>query len=141
MPVLTYEFLPDIFENPRTKKRGVIYRPYVLIKLGNGNKWNKNFIKALVDSGADTNLFPTEFAKEIGLNYKTGMYRRILGIGKQEIESYINFVKLKIKTKELETVVQFSENVQTPLLGREGFFNYFERITFNVKKRFLELKY
>lgn len=141
MPLLTYEFLPDVFLNPESKKLGVVYRPYVLVKLGNGERWSKNFIRALVDTGADNNLFPIEFANEIGIDYKKGKRWKIVGVGRQEVHVYIIFAKIKIDRREFETMIQFGEHIRTPLLGREGFLNYFDRVSFNVKKRFLELKY
>jgi len=75
MPIIKYDFLPDIFVHPNTKKLGTIYRPYILVKLGNKNKWSKNFIKTLIDSGADHNVFPSSFATEVGIDYKRGEYR------------------------------------------------------------------
>ncbi len=77
MQLLTYNFLPDLFRDPRTHKLGTIYRPYVLIKLGNKMNWSANFIKALVDSGADNNVFPASFATEIGIDYKKGDYIKL----------------------------------------------------------------
>ena len=141
MPIIKYDFLPDIFFDPKLKKLGTIYRPYILVKLANKNKWSKNFIKTLIDSGADHNVFPSSFAAEIGLNYKKGEYRKIIGVGGFSTDSYMNFITIKVENKELKTVIQFGENIQTPLLGREGFFNYFDYIKFNVKRRIIELKY
>lgn len=141
MPIIKYDFLPDIITHQGTKKLGTIYRPYVLVKLGNKNKWSKNFIKALVDSGADQNVFPSSFADEIGIDYTKGQLQKITGVGGLSINSYMHLVKIRIENKELETVVQFGEDIQTPLLGREGFFNYFDYAKFNVKRRFMELKY
>ena len=141
MPVIKYDFLPDLTVDPETKKLGTIYRPYIPIKIGNKNKWSPNFIKSLIDSGADHNVFPSSFASEIGINYTKGQYRQIIGVGNLPIDSFINFVKVKIENKVIETVIQFGEQVKTPLLGREGFFNYFDYIKFNAKRRFLEIKY
>lgn len=141
MPLVKYDFLPDIYQDPDSKTLKVTHRPYVLIKLGNGNRWSKNYIKSLVDSGADNNVFPASFATEIGINYQSGRFRKITGVGGQEIDSYINIVKLKIDKREIETTIHFGESIQTPLLGREGFFNYFNRLSFDVKHRKLELKY
>lgn len=142
MPLIKYQFQPDIFTDSKTGKLGVIYRPYVLIKLGKGNKWSINFIRALVDSGSDYNVFPASFATEIGINYKKGEYRKITGVGKNSsIDSYLNLAKIKVENKEFESVIQFGEDIQTPLLGREGFFNYFDYVKFDVKRRFFEIKY
>lgn len=141
MPLIKYNFLPDIFVYPNTRKLGTIYRPYVLVKLGFGNKWSGNFIKALLDSGADHNVFPSSFATEIGIDYTKGEYRQIIGVGDLPIDSYVNFAKIKIENKEIETIIQFGEKIQMPLLGREGFFNYFDYVKFNAKRRFLEIKY
>ena len=141
MPIIKYDFLPDIFFDSKVKKLKTIYRPYVLVKLGNKSKWSKNFSKSLVDSGADYNVFPSSFADEIGINCAKGELQKITGVGGLSIDTYMHFVKIKVGNKEFETVVQFGENIQTPLLGREGFFNYFDYAKFNVKRRFLEIKY
>lgn len=141
MPLIKYNFLPDIFLDLKVKKLKTIYRPYTLVKLGNNNKWSKNFIKALLDSGSDYNVFPSSFANEIGIDYKKGEYQKIIGVGGLSVDSYIHFVKIKIEDKEFETVAQFGAHIQTPLLGREGFFNYFDYVKFNTKRRFLEIKY
>ena len=141
MPVIKYHFQTDLFRDQKTKKLGTVYRPYARVKLGYGKKWSEKFIRALIDSGADTNVFPASFATEIGIDYKKGTLKKITGIGGYEVESYINLVKLKIEDKQFETVIEFSESIQIPLLGREGFFNYFSYIKLRVKKRLLELKY
>lgn len=141
MPIIKYDFLPDIFFDPKVKKLKTMHRPYALVKLGHKNKWSKNFIKALVDSGADYNVFPSSFADEIGINYTKGEAQKITGVGGLSIDTYMHFVKIKVENKEFETVVQFGKDIQTPLLGREGFFNYFDYAKFNVKRRFLEMKY
>lgn len=140
MPLIRYNFLPDIFLDPKVRKLKTMYRPYILVKLGNKNKWSKNFIKALVDSGADYNVFPSSFADEIGINYTKGEAQKITGVGGLTIDTYMHFVKIKVENKEFETVVQFGKDIQTPLLGREGFFNYFDYVKFNAKRRFLEIK-
>lgn len=141
MPLLNYNFHPDIFRDQKIGKLGVVYRPYVLIKIGNGTRWSENFIRALVDSGADRNVFPALFATEIGIDYVNGEQKKIVGVGKQDITSYTYIVKMKIDTKEFDTVIEFGESIQIPLLGREGFMNYFDYIKFNVKKKVVELKY
>lgn len=141
MPLLKYSFLPDLHRDSKTQKLGTIYRPYVLVKLGNKNKWSSNFIKSLVDSGADHNIFPASFATGIGLDYKKGEHRRITVVGGEYIDAYMNIVKIRIEAKEFETVVQFGDNIEIPLLGREGFFNYFDYVKLNVKRRIIELKY
>jgi len=141
MPVIQYKFEPEIFLDPKTKKLGSIYRPYVLIKIGNKNKWSANFIKALVDSGADSNVFPASFATEIGIDYKKGEPKDILGVGGVGGRTYINHAKIQIENKQIDTIIQFGESVQIPLLGREGFFNYFDYIKFNTKRKTFEIKF
>lgn len=39
----------------------------------------------------------------------------------------------------IETVVYFGENVKLPILGRDGFFNYFRKVAFDVKDKTFEL--
>ena len=141
MSVITLDFQPDILISSQTKKLDFIYRPYVFIKLGNGNKWSKNFIRSLIDSGADYNVFPSAFAKEIGINYEAGQKHKTTGVGGQLMTTYLHVVKIKVNSREIDTVVSFGKEIETPLLGRQGFFNYFDRITFIVKSKTLELEY
>ena len=141
MPVKTINFEPDFIINPENGKLDFIYRPYLFIKLGNKSKWSMNFIRSLLDTGADFNTFPASFAKEINLDYKKGKKRETMGFKGESITTYLNIVSLKIDSKIIETAVCFGEEVKTPLLGRQGFFNFFDRISFKTKDKIVELKY
>ncbi|MEX2007219.1 MAG: retropepsin-like aspartic protease [Candidatus Levyibacteriota bacterium] len=141
MPVISYKFHPEIFRDSKTKKLASIYRPYLLIKIGNKNKWSANFIKALVDSGADNNVFPASFATEVGIDYKKGEPRDILGVGGIGGRTYAVFCRIQLENKKIDTMIQFGESIQMPLLGREGFFNYFDYIKFDAKRKFFEIKF
>lgn len=141
MPLLLFDFEPDIYRDPLSNKFAFIYRPYLFVRLANKTKRSPNLIRALVDSGADNNVFPAAFAEEIGLSFKNGKVHKIYGVGEYEITTFVHSVKLIVGKREIDTAVQFSELITTPLLGRLGFFAYYKRISFDLKQKKLELKY
>jgi len=96
-----------------------------------------------VDSGSDVNLFPVDMAKSVGINFKKGEPRRVFGIGGVEIPSFLhrNIEIILPDGLSFSTEIQFSEQQKTPLLGRTGFFNFFEEVTFNIKNSSFKLVY
>ena len=55
--------------DPETKRLDFMYRPYMCVKLQHKKHISSNFVKALVDSGSDYNVFPSSFATEIGIDF------------------------------------------------------------------------
>lgn len=136
---MKFDFEPELSFNPHTNKIDYCYRPYLFIKLSHKRKSSANFIKTLVDSGSDRNTFPAEFAKEIGLDYKKGESRKITSVNDSFTVVYGNRVKIEFDGKSIETVVYFGKSVKLPILGRDGFFNYFKKVSFDVKSKTFEL--
>lgn len=60
MAKLGYSYLPRLTINLRIGKREEIFTPYVPIKLSTNGGKHTHLIDALVDSGADRNLFPMQ---------------------------------------------------------------------------------
>lgn len=139
MPQFEYSYLAQ----PYTASSGRLiqeFRPFVPVILSKG-KLAAFPIHALVDSGADYCLFPAQVAEIIGLNVKTGVKKSIYGIGNQKVISYTHKVKLHIVKYSFETFIDFSESQKIPLLGRDGFFNHFNRVNFDQNKKSILFKY
>jgi len=134
-----FDFEPELSFNPQTGQAEYYYRPYLFVKLLYKRSASANFIKALVDSGSDRNIFPAELAVEIRQDYRKGEQRKITSVNDNVSIVYGNRVKIEFDGRMIETVVYFGENVKLPILGRDGFFNYFKRVSFDVKNKSLEL--
>jgi len=141
MPLLKFSFEPDLYLDPITKKPQVNYRPYVFISLKYKKKVSPNKIRALVDSGADYNTFPSSFAKELGIDVTNGIKHMTTGIGGQVLTVYGHRLGIVLDNKEINTYIFFGKHVTIPLLGRDGFFNYFNKVSFKIKEKRLELKH
>lgn len=89
-------------------------QPYVRVQLTSNHKISPTPVNCLVDSGADRNLFPAQWGEVIGMPVRKGKKR---------------------------TYVNFSFEQQVPLLGRTGFFNYFQEILFDEQNEKLVLMF
>lgn len=134
-----FDFDPDFQFDPNIGKWEFTYRPYLFVKLGYKRKWSGFAIRALVDSGSDHNVFPAQDAIIIGLPYKQGIKHKIEAVDESAIVVYASRTRLSYHNNVLETVIYFGENVKIPVLGRNGFFNYFKKVSFDVKNRKFEL--
>ncbi|MBI2431076.1 MAG: hypothetical protein HYV39_03615 [Candidatus Levybacteria bacterium] len=141
MPVIKFSYTPEVFINQETGKVNYIYRPLIPTRLCNKHIFSKFPVNCLLDSGADKNLFPAEWGEMVRLKIKSGKEVTHYGIGKKDIKAYRHKVKLYIGVYHFETEADFSYEQQFPLLGREGFFKYFERITFREKDHIVTLEY
>ncbi len=141
MPVLKFDFAPQYWFNPVSKKTKSIYRPLIPIRVIYNHRISQNFYDCLIDSGSDRNLFPADIALGLSINIKKGKQRKINGIGDVEIIAYTHAVKLCVKTYTFETMVDFSFGQKVPLLGRNGFFDKFKNVIFKVNDRISLLEY
>jgi predicted aspartyl protease len=141
MSIIRFDYLPKPERDPETGKViGETFYPLIPIRICYAHRLYPYYIDSLIDSGADRNLFPAYFAKKIGINIKKGKPRKIRGIGNVEIEAYTHSVMIYVKNRRYQTVVDFSEQQQIPLLGRNGFFNLFKRVAFFEKLNLVELE-
>lgn len=140
MPSLTFDYLPEPVADPKTGKIiGTIYRPKVPIRLCYGHKLNTFIVDCLADSGSDFNIFPAAWGETVGIKIKKGIYKEIYGIGGVKIDSYAHRVKLYIENNVFTAETYFSYEQNTPLLGREGFFNCFKEVAFLQSQRKIKL--
>ena len=124
----------DIYKNNNNQVTGIVDRPYIPLLLKYKHKISNTPVNCLLDSGSDCNLFPASWAAVVGINVRNGVKKRIRGIGGSEVIAYTHKVEL-IYDKELRlyTDVDFSSQQNIPLLGREGFFDKFDEISFDLK--------
>jgi predicted aspartyl protease len=120
----------------------LIARPFIPVYLIGHSQRTESPYYALVDSGADGVLFPSDLAKEIGIeDIKThSRYDTGLGVaGRADI--YYHSLKLQVlgDTKELSLEIGFSDTILVPILGR-SFFRCFTSVIFREAKEELELK-
>ena len=133
-------YFPYISEDPKTGKKMEVFRPTIPVMISyDGNpSWD---FQALIDSGADRNLFPAKLGESIGIDIRSGKKRSILGIGGYKIIAYTHKVKILCAGKSFDTEIDFSYEHEQPLLGRDGFFNLFKHISFSEKIKEMAFKF
>jgi len=108
---------------------------------------NNNIVNylALVDSGADFNIFHSDLAEILGIDLssiKTKVYFGGVKQDKTPCIGYLTFIDLGIGQDFFDkTLVAFSDNISNDgygIIGQFGFFNYF-KVNFNRSIYSLEL--
>lgn len=139
--VTGYSYIPQLFGvDPITNLRIEIYRPIVSIRISKRHGQISLPFDALIDSGSDRNLFPLRLATSVGIQFKKVRSKKIMGIGKVLIDAYPAKINIWLGTKKYETEADFSPQQQTPLLGREGFFNLFKSVKFDEIGQFVYIE-
>ena len=124
----------------------IVYSPFLQTFLSNENEHLGFVFPAVVDSGADRCIFPLEFGERIGLDIKQGKPSVSRGLGGGDI---IYFHKVTIRVAILKDSWQFDSEVGFSsslndmgigFLGRKGFFELFEEISFYEHRREFRLK-
>ena len=134
-----FTYYPFTSKDAGTGKIINILRPSIPIIISYKGSASWPF-QALVDSGSDRNLFPAGPARSIGIEVENGEKIEINGIGNSKVIAYSHKVQLFIANYKFETEIDFSRDQQTPLLGREGFFNHFKKIEFKEKEKSVEFR-
>lgn len=130
----SFKFTDEPTLDPEKKKViRYVSRALIRIRLEYGGKISTHPITCLIDTGCDSNLFPSSWGKSLGINIENGININYTGIGESSLLAYSHIVKIHIEDTNISftTKVDFSEKQQTPLLGRSGFFMYFKRIIFD----------
>lgn len=138
--ILTFKYLAIPKRNLKTQEIiDEVHIPVVPIRISYAHRLGRAF-HALVDSGAERNLFPAELGEVLGMKIKKGMSVDILGIGGVEIKGFRHKIRLYLGTLSLDTEADLSYEQQVPLLGRTGFFNIFNKVVFRESAKTLELE-
>lgn len=139
MPALKlyYQVFPIFDENGNPK--GDIARPIVQILVNHKHGKIVGPLKAIVDSGADYNLFPADFGDLMGIKIRSGEPWVTEGIGGQEVRIFRHWgIKIFLEGFSFDTFIDFSYEVRVPLLGQQGFFDKVKSIKFvRPKEEFL----
>jgi hypothetical protein len=109
-------------------------------------KHETNFsFRCVVDSGADFCVFPAKFGELLGINIQKGRDVVSFGVGGRET-LYFHTIKVGVLVNnqiwKFECNAGFSIKMNPKgvgLLGRNGFFDLFDEITFDQNKRILYL--
>lgn len=117
-----------------------ILRPVIPVVI----KYNgKDIIyEALVDSGADSNIFPAQIADILGINVESGEKREAWGITGIGEDYYVHSVELMVGGWSYDIKVGFLPNIARlgyGILGQKGFFDIFV-VKFDLLKGEIELK-
>lgn len=114
-------------------ERRVILRPIIPVILE--HKDEKVGYRALIDSGADYNIFHAVVAEILGLNIKKGKKENFGGISGGQLTAYFHFVNIKIGGWKYKLYCGFSYDIPPfgyGVLGQKGFFNLFV-VKFDLK--------
>jgi len=89
----------------------------------------------LIDSGANISVFREEIAECLEIVIEDGEEILLQGLGGR-IVGYIHELRVKVDDEEFPCKVVFSKELTVGLnvLGREGFFEYFQ-VTFNERAK------
>lgn len=123
---MEFRYKPLEIKSSKNKKRAsVVFRPIIPVYLFN----NQKIIgyEAIIDSGADFNIFHSEIADILKIDYKKNRKVELFGIGKQKICGHECFVDIKIQgfTKYSAKII-FSDQIPSNsfgVLGNKGFFD------------------
>ncbi len=125
-----YEVFPVL--NSSGKKIGEVARPiiYFLLNYKHGKMFGP--MGAIIDSGADYNLFPADVADILGIKLMKGEEKVNEGIGGKRVKTYRHLgIKMFVEGYSFNTSIDFSKEISVPLLGQQGFFDKFKKITFS----------
>ncbi len=97
--------------------------------------------EALIDSGADFNIFNAEIGELLGLNVRAGKRKEFSGIIGKPFEVYFHNLTLEVGGWQCKIIAGFSYEISPygfGILGQKGFFNLF-RIKFIFSKGIIEI--
>lgn len=125
---------------PNSKRTIVIYRPVIPVTL----MYKKRLVyyAALLDSGADFNIFHGDIAAYLGINLTKGSRRNIWGLGGGPLKGYGHTLTMRIRQLTYKTQVTFSNKLPDntlAVLGNKGFFDKF-LVNLDYKNKKISLK-
>ena len=147
--VLSYTILPYtkiIIPKREDQLEKIIYSPLLETYLYFQNRETIFSFRCVVDSGADFCVFPAKFGELIGIEIKKGHEVLSFGVGGKET-LYFHQVKVGIivcdEVWKFQCFAGFSYKMNPKgmgLLGRNGFFDLFEEVSFNQNRGMFRLK-
>ncbi|MFJ6901779.1 aspartyl protease family protein [Streptomyces hokutonensis] len=95
---------------------------------------------ALIDSGADINVFDIEIAIALGLDLRSGEASTIVGVTGLTETVYFHPITLTVGGVQIETRAAFMErSADYGIVGQKGFFDHFI-VSFNRQSERIDLK-
>ena len=97
--------------------------------------------EALIDSGADFNIFNAEIGELLGIDVRSGKKIEFSGIAGKPFEVYLHSLTLKMGGWQYKIIAGFSYEISPygfGILGQKGFFNLF-RVKFIYSKGVIEI--
>jgi hypothetical protein len=101
---------------------------------------------SIIDSGADSCVFPSLVGEQIGIDIKTGLSEGTMGVAGSGI-TYYHSIKVWISIQgnwyHFDCFAGFMDEMDQfgmGLLGHHGFFSLFDSVTLDSKKKIVELK-
>ena len=140
MSNVTFYYLPEIGPDNTTGKTVQIFRPKIPVVLSVNHRVVKISVDCLFDTGSDRNLFPADWGRAAGLKVETKKPIKIGGIS-GSITAYTHKVRLHIQGILIDTEADFSDQVNTPLLGRGGFMDKVKEILINENRKTLMISF
>ena len=123
-------------ENPFNSKKFIL-RPIIPLSIKYQDKTLR--FEALIDSGADFNIFPMEIAEKLGISLKNPDQISFAGVGGNIISGIKADVSLEIGSQKIQARVVFAP-VESGILGQYGFFDL-GKINFNLKNKIIEIEF
>ena|SRR5579872_4666647 len=109
-------------------KTGLWYRPIIPVSLRHGKK--EFSYLALLDSGADFNIFHADIADILGIKLSKLKTMQFQGIKEGASgKGYITEIEVGVNNNYQKTMVVFSRDISENgygILGQQGFFNNYE---------------
>jgi len=128
--------------------------PYKKFKLADGTELLKPIIpigllfngkqiryEALIDSGADFNIFNAEIGEILGINIRDGKKVQFSGIAGEPFEVYLHNLTLEVGGWQYKIISGFSYKISPygfGILGQKGFFDLF-KIKFIFSRGIIEI--
>jgi len=97
-------------------------------------------VNALVDSGAEDNVFRTDLARGLGLHLDRRDQVTLAGYDGTEGVAYRSVIELQVGPHRWRATALFSDVLtRRALLGQDGFFAFFT-VTFRYRDRILDVR-
>ena len=124
---------------PSSKRSINLYRPIIPIIIIYKTKLVQ--FEALIDSGADYNIFHGDIAAYLGIKLTSGSRRNITGISGNKLKGYEHKVTMQTESHQFQTTITFSNQLpenSLAVLGNKGFFDKFN-VNFNLRDGLISL--